>query len=139
MKTKSPGDLLLERHAATGPELDAVRRKVVETLEMRREPWWRIAWAELVLAARPAWIGLGTLAMLAVWLDRVAYEPLGSESQTLSRWRVEPAMIREERTRLKADLLEASRAPEPPLEPSADALHENGLRRSDIPVRLWPA
>lgn len=138
MKTKSPREILLERHAAAEPELDAIRQAVLRAREARPAPWWRLAWAEIVLAARPAWMGLGTLAVVAALLDGLAYEPAGSKSRTLTRWRVEPAMIREERSRLTVDPLEARHAPETPLEPSADALHENGLRRSDIPVRLWP-
>ncbi|MBL9127047.1 MAG: hypothetical protein JNL97_05345 [Verrucomicrobiales bacterium] len=138
MKTKSPREILLERHASTEPRLDVVRRSVLNTLRDRREPWWRVAWTEIVVAARPAWIGLGVLAAVAACLQGLAYRPTAFDSRTLGRWRVEPSVIREERRRLAEEVLEANVAPRTSPKPTREPFHENAPRRSQIPVRLWP-
>ena len=63
---KTPKDLLLGRHRSIQPKLDAIRAQVVE--ELRREEdradaspvkpnFWLKIWREIVLPARPIWLG----------------------------------------------------------------------------------
>lgn len=66
---KTPREILLERHQAAAPKLDAIRRKIVSA-EFRRNKfaatvfnWLFLPWRELVLPSRRIWTGLA-----AVWV-----------------------------------------------------------------------
>jgi hypothetical protein len=69
---KTPREILLERHGAAGPKLDAIRRKVVWEGRRVAVPKFRVAdtatlpmliWHELILPCRRVWAGLA-----AVWI-----------------------------------------------------------------------
>ena len=74
---KTPRDILLARHQATAPKLDAIRREVVAGLnhqDVKAESWAAILvswcldgsnklWLELVWPSRRIWTGLA-----AVWI-----------------------------------------------------------------------
>ncbi|MBI3876088.1 MAG: hypothetical protein HY300_09070 [Verrucomicrobia bacterium] len=61
---KSPRELLLHRHAAAQPKLDAARAEVVATLQPRPDAtnWFSLARQELFWNSRRVWAGLA-----AVW------------------------------------------------------------------------
>jgi hypothetical protein len=69
---KTPRKILLERHQAVVPQLDAIRRESVgqasslsqnKKSETGRMPVLRLIWLELILPSRRIWAGLA-----AVWL-----------------------------------------------------------------------
>jgi hypothetical protein len=66
---KTPRDILLARHQATAPKLDAIRHAAVVTVCDRRKSHasttsiWQTLWRELILPSRRTWAGLA-----AVWL-----------------------------------------------------------------------
>ena len=75
---KTPREILLNRHHAAGPKLNAIRQSVVTAVhdrrtwsqeEVQRQPEaavaaiWRMLWQELILPSRQIWAGLA-----AVWV-----------------------------------------------------------------------
>jgi hypothetical protein len=75
---KAPRDILLARHQAIEPKLDAIRHSAVaaigergistDRVHKRRSPtvaamFWRILWRELIFPSRRIWAGLA-----AVWI-----------------------------------------------------------------------
>ena len=70
---KTPREILLERHQATAPQLDVIRRKVVWEGQRVAVPKFRVAdtatlpmliWRELFLPSRRIWTGLATVWIL---------------------------------------------------------------------------
>lgn len=62
---KSPRELLLARHRAAKPQLDAIRKRAVATLGPRPsafDSWLAVCWRELFWSCRRVWLGL-----VAVW------------------------------------------------------------------------
>lgn len=135
MKT-TPRRILLERHAHAEADLARVRRAVLAELPSSRARWWQVAWRELFLAARPAWIGLGVAGVAALGLHLAAalsmepQHPLGP----ISREVVEAA--REERARLWVESGEP--APSPGIRGENRPPAKPGRSRSAIDVHLWP-
>lgn len=69
---KTPRDILLERHRAADPKLDAIRREVVWEGRRAAVPKFRVAdtatlpvliWRELIIPSRRIWAGLA-----ATWI-----------------------------------------------------------------------
>ena len=139
-------DLLLERHAAAGPRLDAVRRRVIDSLATpaaTRMPFpeprlsaWQMAWEELFVRARVAWTGLAIGGVAALVLN--ARVPAPGRTPERPEPTVSIVEVREERAALLAELLDSPPPPIPPA-PPAPAL---GPRRSSLtrsPSRGLPA
>ena len=70
---KTPREILLERHQATAPQLDVIRRKGVWEGQRVAVPKFRVAdtatlpmliWRELFLPSRRIWAGLATVWIL---------------------------------------------------------------------------
>ena len=71
---KTPRELLLARHAAAQPRLDALRKTVLAELpaagaSVPARSWRTTLWEQLVVAGRPAWIGLAAAWTLIVVLN----------------------------------------------------------------------
>lgn len=128
---KSPRQLLLERRATAEPELEELRQALVRGLARSGEPWWRVAWGELVLAARPAWGTLASLALVALGLHVMAPGDfqVPSNAPPPSPMTVEAA--REQRVRLWTEV--SDRPVEPAGVPAAPGAPRAALRRAAAP------
>ena len=136
---KTVRQILLERHEPTEPALDSLRRNVIREFSTPATPWWRVAWREMVVAARPAWVGLGAMGILAIALNLSSMETRSAASGT-TRWsQADPKTAREareERSRLWAELRDAT-APSPvPQTPPRNS--KAPPHRSQMPVNIWP-
>ncbi|HEY3760328.1 MAG TPA: hypothetical protein VGN23_01080 [Verrucomicrobiae bacterium] len=66
---KTPREILLERHKAAIPQLDALRNQTINA-ELRRKPstvivdWLSLLWRELIWPCRGIWTGLATVWIL---------------------------------------------------------------------------
>jgi hypothetical protein len=135
MKT-TPRRILLERHAHADADLARVRRAVLAELRVSRARWWQVAWRELFLVARPAWMGLGVAGVAALGLHLAAALSLEPQHRPgpISREVVEAA--REERARLWVESGEP--APSPGIREGNRPPAKPGRSRSAIAVHLWP-
>jgi hypothetical protein len=80
---KTHRELLLARHEGASPQLDEIRRKIVDTISARRPSFAVKLWEELILPARRAWIGLAAGWMLILALNLASRgETSGRVSQT---------------------------------------------------------
>jgi hypothetical protein len=59
---KTPREILLERHQAAAPKLDAIRREMVN-LKFRRDNFVANIWRELIFPSRRIWASLA-----AIWI-----------------------------------------------------------------------
>jgi hypothetical protein len=86
---KTPREILLERHQAVAPKLDAIRREVVWEGRRVAVPKVRVAdmaalplliWRELILPSRRIWAGLAAvwLVIAAVNLSQRDHSPAGA-------------------------------------------------------------
>jgi hypothetical protein len=115
--------LLLERHAGTGPKLDAVRQAALGTIQtgQRRQPvvlmFFQTCWEELIRPCRLAWTG-----MVAIWLVLIVFNLSRSRPATVAVVETPalPAEVRvvfQEQQRLLDELV-GQRPPLIPAEPS---------------------
>ena len=131
--------LLLSRHTAAEPRLDAVRRRIVATLPApapdhdRAPSVLRLAWEEIFVRARVAWtsLALGCLAALALH----AAGPTASPAPTRATPAVSAAEIRAERAALWADL-HALPPPPPALPEARDRVPRRSSLRRILPHEL---
>ena len=68
---KTTREILSQRHAPATPQLDAIRRAVVQQLRSATppaRPWWQAFWREIFVAPRAIWgtIGLAWMAIFAL-------------------------------------------------------------------------
>lgn len=71
---KTPRELLLARHAAARPRLDALRAAVLAELPAAEavspaQSWGTTLWQQMVIACRPAWAALGAAWGLILLLN----------------------------------------------------------------------
>ncbi len=85
---KTPREILLARNSAATPKLDAIRRKVVEKLQIsaRKEQSWPAAlvawlincsntfWLELIWPCRRIWTGLAAIWLLILAVNLAQHE-----------------------------------------------------------------
>lgn len=80
---KTPRELLLEHHADAGPELDALRRRVIADLRPAVQPGWlATAWRELVWQPRLVWTGLAAVWLLIVGGNVSVADPRREQAAT---------------------------------------------------------
>lgn len=68
---KTTREILSQRHAAATPQLDAIRRALVQQLRAGTppaRPWWQSFWREIFVAPRAIWgtIGVAWVAILVL-------------------------------------------------------------------------
>jgi hypothetical protein len=118
---KTPRELLLERHKAASPKLDALRaaalpdRRQPSTLNSQPAPWWR----EWLWPCPRAWA-----ALAAVWVVLFLVNSSERPSRTeLARHSARPQMpapwLAEEQWRLMAELSLLNEPPPKPRPPAA--------------------
>jgi hypothetical protein len=126
MTMKTPRDLLLSRHAAAQPNLDALRRQVVAehlgpaSLEEAAPPhgFVRALWVELFWPSRRAWAGLAAVWVVVLGLNLAARqrssEPTALVNQSSPARELRLVLV--EQARLRAELLQIEPLPgtEPP-------------------------
>jgi hypothetical protein len=97
---KTPRELLLARHAATGPKLDALRQAAVGQGSVRfpghpsgLDRFQTIClfvpqtlWRELVLPSRRLWSGLATIWILILVVNLSQRDPVSSVTGQPVRW-----------------------------------------------------
>ena len=99
---KKPRDLLLDRHRAAEPELDAIRMEVRQTLANHganrataptppRESWISVLWQELFVSCRRYWAGLG-VAWCAIVLLTLVGAWNGTTGRVIAAIPSEPVM-----------------------------------------------
>lgn len=136
---KAPRHFLLQRHQTHASELDALRKRLVHQLASPKERWWTLVWREVFCAARPAWIGLAALALVAITLHLASTGSPPSHLATSPVSTQERNAAREERSQLWAELRDPvpntsdPNANVPPAKPSRPP------QRSELPLQLWPA
>jgi len=86
---KTPRDILLERHQAVAPKLDAIRHEIINS-NFRRSDFVATIWLELIWPSRRVWTGLA-----AIWiLIFVANFSMRDHSQmTMAKSSPSPEMI----------------------------------------------
>ena len=106
---KTPREILLERHQAVVPKLNAIRRKLLNS-ELRANPpphlwlsrWLVVPWRELVWPCRGIWAGLAAVwfVILAVNISLRDHSPTvatkssePSPEMILAFWRQEQSLI----------------------------------------------
>jgi hypothetical protein len=98
-KMKTPRELLLERHKAAMPALDALRHKTINA-EFRRHPssiileWPSLLWRELIWPCRGIWATLATVWVLIFAANiamsgasRPALAQTAPSRETIMAWR----------------------------------------------------
>jgi hypothetical protein len=120
---KTPREILLKRHQATVPKLDATRREVLNA-ELRAAEtsplnWPRVLWRELVWPCRRIWAG-----MAAVWLVILVVNfSMRDDSQTMAMQSPPPSpemiLTFRQQERLLAELIgpNETRSAAPPPKP----------------------
>jgi hypothetical protein len=71
---KTPRDILLERHRAAMPELDAIRHGIVDA-KFRRRNFTVVIWQELIQPSRRVWSGLAAAWVLILTVNLVERDP----------------------------------------------------------------
>lgn len=115
---KTPRDLLLERHHAAQPRLNALRRAVVAehvggpALEPDVPPpdFFSRLWEELFWSCRRAWVGLATVWIVILGLQLATREPVESKAAAARPEVASSAvqMVLREQRQLRAELLNGS-------------------------------
>lgn len=113
---KTPRELLLHRHAAAVPKLDAVRAEVVGSLQPRPAAtnWFSIAWQELFWNSRRVWASLAAVwAALLVCNVALTDRSVSAAVSVMAQLPVEEMRrLRQERAQLRAELLDGLEANE---------------------------
>jgi hypothetical protein len=106
---KTPREVLLTRHEAAGPKLDALREQVVGELRLARTRpvidilrhmvsagcgFPRTLWRELILPARRIWSGLAAVWVLVLICNLSPRDPAGR--MTGQAMRAAPIMVSQE-------------------------------------------
>jgi hypothetical protein len=71
---KTPREILLERHRAATPELDAIRRGIVDA-KFRRRNLTTMIWQELIQPGRRIWSGLAAAWVLILVINFAERDP----------------------------------------------------------------
>lgn len=120
---KTPRDILLARHQATAPKLDAVRQSAVAAVCARRAlpeqrsqvattTIFKTLWQELFLPSRRIWSGLA-----AIWLLILAINLAQHDSSPAGKMTAAPAMMSFREQQRWMNELFADRAPTVEAEP----------------------
>ncbi len=122
---KTPRDILLSRHRAAGPALDAIRERVLAGELGRRETagetstepgWLALAWQQLVLPCRAVWAGLGVAWVVICLLWLATAEPARIAPSTAPRRNGDSRAQLKQQWLLRAELLDiATVRPQPPV------------------------
>ena len=77
---KTPREILLNRHQATTPKLNAIRQSIVATVCERQSQTadatiFQTLWQELFLPSRRLWSGLATVWLLILTVNLAQREP----------------------------------------------------------------
>ena len=126
---KTPREILLERHQAAEPKLDAIRLAVVGELnnnETKEQSWAAVLvssflgcpqklWRELIWPARRIWVGMAA-TWLAMFIVNVSMRDNSQAMTTQSSPAPELIMTFQQQERLLAELTEPheTRTAEPP-------------------------
>jgi hypothetical protein len=71
---KTPREILLERHRAAVPQLDAIRREILDA-KFRRRNLVATLWGELILPSRRVWSGLAAAWLLILVVNFAERDP----------------------------------------------------------------
>jgi hypothetical protein len=71
---KTPREILLERHRTAVPQLDAIRREIVDAT-FRRRNLVATLWGELILPSRRVWSGLAAAWLLILVVNFAERDP----------------------------------------------------------------
>ncbi len=85
---KTPRDILLARHQAVVPKLDAIRHAAVAAVCDRRKSHasvtsiWQTLWQELILPSHRTWAGLAGVWLILLAINFAQHEPAPSGKAT---------------------------------------------------------
>ncbi len=135
----SPRDLLLARHRAAEPRLDALRTAVLaDETAARRRPMLlaalRTLWRELVEPCRPAWVALATVWAVLLILDCTS-RPLGETRRPVATETVAAIARWLEQRRMLAELAVPAAPSSGPVPISAPARDHSQLTPASAPMR----
>jgi hypothetical protein len=71
---KTPREVILESHRAAAPQLDAIRREIVDA-KFRRRSFAATLWQELFLPSRRIWTSLATIWILILAVNFAERDP----------------------------------------------------------------
>lgn len=111
---KTPRELLLGRHEATGPRLDQIRRRVVDSVRSKRPVLVLKLWEELILPARHAWMGLAAGWVIILALNLAARGDAGVSVNQPGPPSADSVIALQRKEQLMAQLFEGDREAPPP-------------------------
>jgi len=119
---RTPQELLLARHRAIEPKLDAIRKQVLAAaLDSRRstfDSWLATGWRELFWSCRRAWLGLAAVWVVILALNFASADAPGVKTAAASAGAPDLIQAWKQRQQLVAELTEQKAEPaEPPKRP----------------------
>lgn len=131
---KTPRELLLARHRAAEPKLDAIRKRAVATLDPRPsafDSWLAVCWQELFWPCRRAWAGLAAVWAVILALNFSAAEHMAQP--TVAAVTQLPGSLESWKQRQEQLLAELSGQQSEPAEPPKPSLpRPHSERRSEL-------
>jgi hypothetical protein len=111
---KTPREIILGRHQAAEPSLDAMRQEILKReLPPRREAvgqavsggWITTLWEQLVLPCRRAWAGFGLAWALIIVLQAMSNDPMSKPARPSGRPSIGDRAQLKEQWQLRAEML----------------------------------